>query len=121
MEGIERLRECGFSDRARAIAEYCKGMSLIEADICLDDVRRFIWIRQFSGASREALEKELTPVPIAYEIVEALDDATPLDVEELFLEVRLFLWMGTFARVPNSKFSRMFEAFIEMDSGVTVQ
>jgi hypothetical protein len=120
MEGIEHLRERGFSERTIAIAEHCEGMSLIEADICLDDVRRFIWIRQFSGASREALEKELAPVPVAYEIIDAIGEATPLDAEELFLEVRLYLWMSTFIRVPQSQFSQMFEATIEKGQGATI-
>lgn len=110
-----------FSGEALKIAAHCQGLSLIEADQALDDARRFIWIRQFTGASQAALEKELNPLANAIEIIRTLEDVTPLGIEKLFLEVRMYLWMQNFARVPGSLFAKQLQAHSEVSDGATIQ
>lgn len=112
----ERLNP--FSERAVRIAGLCDGMSVIEADITLDDARRYIWLKQFSGASDDALKRELGDVrntlAKGLEIVGALDGLPPMDAEEVILETRIYLWMTAFARVPSSLFAAQLRAHVEL-------
>lgn len=100
----------------QAIAGDCEGLTLIEADIALDDARRFLWFKQFSGASDQALKERLSgpQLAAATRIAERLlGVVTPLEAERVFHEVRTILWMSDFAAVPESLFARQLQAHEE--------
>lgn len=107
-----------FSERAVLIAGQCEAMSLMQADIALDDARRYIWLKQFSGASEDALRRELGDVREALakglEIAGTLDGMPPMEAEEVILEARIYLWMTAFARVPSSMFAMQLQAHNEL-------
>lgn len=116
--------EKGFSEIAVRLANQCAGLSLIDADRVLDDARRYLWMRRFSGISKEALMRELASphLETALRIGGELDGAvTPFEAEAIFTEARLYLWMETFAEVPGSLFSEQLRAYLEMRDGRTVQ
>ena len=74
------------------LAGECMGLSLIEADTVLDNARRYVWLRSFSGASNDALDREIAGVPnfaVSRRIVDHLDGiVTHMEAEQVFLEAR---------------------------------
>lgn len=108
--------EMGFTELAATLAQECEGLSLIVADQAMDDARRFLWLRQFAGTSKEALFGAMISdhLDVAKRIADRLDGiVTAMEAESVFLEVRCLLWMRTFAAVPGSLFARQFKAHIE--------
>lgn len=108
--------EAGFTELAADLAKECEGLSLIDADRALDDARRFLWLRQFSGASRDALFAGMISdhLDTARRIADRLDGiVTPMEAETVFLETRTLLWMKTFAAVPGSLFAHQLRAHVE--------
>ena len=117
--------EKGFSEIAVKMAGQCAGLSLIDADRVLDDARRYLWMRRFSGISKEALMRKLASphLETALRIGGDLDNAmtTPFDAEAIFTEARLYLWMEAFTEVPGSLFAEQLRAYIEMHDGRAIQ
>lgn len=112
------------SQLAVKLADECAGLAMIDADRALDDARRYLWIRRFSGVSKDALMRELagSHLDTALRIAGHLDSVvTTLEAESLFTEARLYLWMKAFAAVPESLFAKQFEAYAEVNDGRTIQ
>lgn len=109
----------------QSIADECEGLSLIDADIALDDARRYLWLKQFSGASDKALKERLAgpQLMVAARIAERLVSfVTPLEAEQVFLEARTALWVAEFAAIPESLFARQLQAHHERNrKGVVIQ
>ena len=77
-------------DLGLRLAGECVGLSLVEADMTLDNARRYVWLRSFSGASNDALDREITGVPnfaVSRRIVDHLAGiVTHIEAEQVFLE-----------------------------------
>ncbi|MBF0247992.1 MAG: hypothetical protein HQL36_07965 [Alphaproteobacteria bacterium] len=109
----------------QALVGECEGLTLIDADIVLDDARRYLWLKQFTGASDEAMLERLAGPHLtgAARIAEQLVGVvTPLEAEQVFLEVRTVLWMAEFAAIPESLFARQLQAHDERNrAGIVIQ
>lgn len=108
--------DTGFGELAAALARECEGLPLIDADSALDDARRFLWLRQFSGASTKALLEQLTSehLETGLRIADLLDGkVSPMEAENVFTEARAALWMSTFANIPDSLFAHQLRAHAE--------
>jgi hypothetical protein len=106
------------------ITTLCESLTLIEADIALDDARRYLWLKQFSGASDAALKERLKNphMDIAMQIADRLEGISPLEAESIFLEARCSIWMAEFAAIPESIFARQLHAHNERSQDrVTLQ
>ncbi|MEX1034409.1 MAG: hypothetical protein WDZ54_00525 [Sneathiella sp.] len=82
------------------------GKKFLECDEILDDMRRYLWFKRFTGASDEMILEHLKDAAFAFEIAQELAPFNIIDAEEIILEARLGLWMQNYARVPGSVFGR---------------
>jgi hypothetical protein len=97
----------------KEIIQICDRLSLFEADLALDDARRFIWIRQFSGAPDLAIKDQLSELrlDVALEIADRMIDiVSALEAESIIMEVRVAIWMAGYAAIPGSLFARQLRA-----------
>ncbi|MAL80661.1 MAG: hypothetical protein CMN55_16410 [Sneathiella sp.] len=92
------------------IVDKLAGRKFLECDEILDNMRRFLWLKRFSGASDEMVLEHLKDASIIAEIAQEIMPFSILDAEEIIMETRLALWMQNYARVPGSVFGRQYLA-----------
>ncbi|RCK41960.1 hypothetical protein [Thalassospira profundimaris] len=101
--------EHNYADAAVDLAEQLDDVPLMIADVVLDDVRRYLWLRQFSGASKQALILGMTTEETeqAIQIANSLDGSVTLnEAEEIIHEARAIMWGATFSQIPRSHFAK---------------
>ncbi|MCF8468014.1 MAG: hypothetical protein K9G33_11470 [Sneathiella sp.] len=86
------------------------GKKLLECDEILDNMRRYLWFKRFTGASDKMIMEHLKNASIAAEIAQELAPFSIIVAEEIIMEARLAIWMQNYARVPGSVFGRQFLA-----------
>ena len=109
---LTELREI-FCPRVHQVAEICAGVPLLEADKALDDARRIAWMKVFAGMAEEVCLATLKPSRLALTVALVIDRLTVPEIEDLFSDVRAFLWMKEYAAFPKSAFGQQLRAVLD--------
>ena len=89
------------------------GLDLIEGDRALDEARRLCWMKIFAGCDDDEVQARIGASVAAIKVAILLQGLTVFEIADLFVEVRMFLWMQNFARRPDTAFGQKFAAHVE--------
>ncbi len=83
---------------------------LLESDFALDEARRFMFTKVYSGFRDAQVQAQLSTPPAALAIAAKLEGTSLNEAQEVLAMVRRTLWSSYFATIPETKFGREFAA-----------
>lgn len=87
------------------IVQSLASLALREVDRALDDARRVLWLKGFSGEPLTAAIEAACPSAPALAILPLLDGKTVHGVDALLTEARFLVWMTAWSGVEGSAFA----------------
>lgn len=113
MDGGAAERQALIAGLADQIAIELRPLSILAADVLLDEARRFTFTKVYSGFSDEKVRGSLGTHDRALPIAARLEGLSLGEAEQAIALVRRTLWPAHFATVPGTKFGREFAAYME--------
>lgn len=89
------------------IAGALTGENIADAEKIVEAARRIVWMRHFAGAAPSAVAAMLhapSGARFAAQEVVAASGGSLLVAEEVFLELRMCLYISTYGNVPGTRF-----------------
>jgi hypothetical protein len=109
----------GAEDRSALIGrladELAIGLSaapLLEVDFALDEARRFMFTKVYSGFRDARVQAQLSTPRAALAIAAKMEGTTLDEAQEVLAIVRRTLWSSHFATIPETKLGREFAAYM---------
>ncbi len=94
----------------------CRALSarpLLDADVILDEVRRFALMRIFSGHPDDGVQGVMQCGPLVLELARHYAPLSAAEVMYIDAMMRHNLWAAHFATLPDTRFGAQWEAFLE--------
>jgi hypothetical protein len=98
---------------ADEIAALLRALPLLEADVVLDEARRFAFTKVFSGYSDDSVRSTLRPAEIVLAVASWFHGIDLDETQKAIALARRTLWSAHFAAMPETKFGREFAAYME--------
>lgn len=110
---IDPARKPVLNGIAQTVCRAIGKFPLLDADVILDEARRFALTVNFSGFSPERITEELRFGPIPSEFAKHYEGLSATEIMHVDGMVRLHLWPAHFATMPSTKFGAQFQAYME--------
>jgi hypothetical protein len=110
---IDQARKPILSGVCERVCRALAAVPLLDADLVLDDARRFAIARIFFGHPDESIAEDLHTTAAAREMAQHYRDLSALEIVWIDGQVRLHLWAANCASIPATRYGALYKATLE--------